>query len=51
EILMLAREHRLTTYDASYLDLAMREGVSLATQDAELIRAAGECRVPLVAAP
>lgn len=26
-ILMLAREHRLSTYDASYLDLAMREGV------------------------
>ncbi|RMF70408.1 MAG: PIN domain-containing protein [Alphaproteobacteria bacterium] len=50
EVLMLAREHRLTTYDASYLDLAMREGVPLATQDAELIRAARECRVPLVAA-
>jgi len=36
----LAREHRLTAYDAAYLDLARREQLSLATQDHEL-RAAG----------
>jgi len=49
EILMLAREHRLSTYDASYLDLAMRNGVPLATLDTGLRRAARKCRVPLLA--
>lgn len=38
--LLLARKHRLSVYDASYLELARREGVALATLDRELIRAA-----------
>lgn len=38
-VLDLARTHRLTTYDASYLDLALRRGLPLATSDA-LLRAA-----------
>ena len=40
EILSLARTTSLTTYDASYLELAMRHGVPLATLDKDLIRAA-----------
>ncbi len=47
EILSLAREHRLSTYDASYLDLAMRLGLPLATQDKALTLAAKKCRVPI----
>lgn len=39
-VLALARSERLTTYDAAYLDLAMRLGVPLATRDAALRRAA-----------
>jgi predicted nucleic acid-binding protein len=35
-LLPLAREHRLTAYDAAYLDLAKREGLSLATLDHDL---------------
>ena len=46
EIVSLARAHELSTYDASYLDLAMRLGLPLATQDASLARAAKKCRVP-----
>lgn len=46
EIVSLAREHRLSTYDASYLDLAMRLGLPLATLDASLGKAAKECNVP-----
>ena len=49
-ILTLAREQRLSAYDAAYLDLAMREGVSLATQDKALRRAAAACGVELLAA-
>ncbi len=45
EILALARTERLTTYDAAYLELAMRRGVELATRDKELIRAAHRVRV------
>ncbi len=45
EILTLAREHTLSTYDASYLDLAMRRGVPLATQDEALRRAAARSGV------
>jgi len=36
----LARKHRLTFYDAAYLELAMRKAVPLATHDAALISAA-----------
>jgi predicted nucleic acid-binding protein len=48
EILSLAREYRLSTYDASYLDLAMRLGLPLATRDKALRAAANKCKVPLV---
>jgi predicted nucleic acid-binding protein len=47
EIISLARAHELSTYDASYLDLAMRLGLPIATQDASLIRAAKKSRVPV----
>ena len=40
DIANLARTHRLTVYDAAYLELAMRLGVSLATLDGELAAAA-----------
>lgn len=36
EILTLAHSQDLTTYDASYLELAMRLGLPLATKDKEL---------------
>jgi predicted nucleic acid-binding protein len=39
-ILPLARAHGLSAYDASYLELAMREGCGLATLDAKLRTAA-----------
>ena len=39
ETIAVARQHALSVYDASYLDLAMREGLPLATRD-QLLRAA-----------
>lgn len=45
DVLPLAREQRLTTYDATYLELAMRLGLPLATKDTALIRAAGALRL------
>jgi len=35
----LALDHRLTSYDAAYLELALRHGLPLATLDDKLIRA------------
>jgi predicted nucleic acid-binding protein len=40
EILTLARAEKLTTYDAAYLELAMRRGLPLATRDQALVVAA-----------
>ncbi|HWH82324.1 MAG TPA: type II toxin-antitoxin system VapC family toxin [Burkholderiaceae bacterium] len=40
DVLPLARAHRLTAYDATYLELAMRLGLPLASKDAALRRAA-----------
>ena len=40
EILTMARADRLTTYDATYLELAVRRGLPLLTKDGELVRAA-----------
>lgn len=39
-VLALARRHRLSVYDASYLELAQRERIPLATLDAALATAA-----------
>lgn len=47
-VVNLAREQGLTAYDASYLDLAMREGLPLATQDDDLRAAAARVGVPLI---
>lgn len=44
----LARRHRLTAYDAAYLELALREGAPLATLDAALATAAQAEAVPLI---
>jgi predicted nucleic acid-binding protein len=39
-VLDLAREERLTAYDAAYLELAMRLGIPLASKDEDLCDAA-----------
>jgi len=45
ETLDLARRYRLSSYDASYLELAMRAALPLATLDADLRRAAARAGV------
>jgi predicted nucleic acid-binding protein len=47
-IFTLAQRHRLTFYDAAYLELAQREQIGLATLDAALVRAATAEGVALV---
>ena len=47
EILALARAHKLSSYDASYLDLAMRKGLPIASIDKNLLAAATRSRVPI----
>jgi predicted nucleic acid-binding protein len=49
-VLALARTHRLTIYDAAYLELAGRIGAPLATLDRHLARAARTAGVPLLGA-
>jgi predicted nucleic acid-binding protein len=39
-VMELARRHRLSFYDAAYLELALREALTLATFDGDLIVAA-----------
>lgn len=46
--LLLAGRHRLTLYDAAYLELAIRRGLPLATLDLELRNAASAENVPLL---
>lgn len=40
DVLSLARPHRLSAYDATYLELALRRNLPLATLDKELKKAA-----------
>ena len=49
-VLDLAREERLTAYDAAYLELAMRLGVPLASKDADLCDAAQRLGVSVLRA-
>jgi len=47
-ILALCTQHRLTVYDAAYLELAKRKGLPLATLDLDLIKAASPEGVSLL---
>ena len=46
----LSREYGLTSYDAAYLELAVRKSRALATCDAELVAAAGRCGLVVLTA-
>jgi len=48
EIFALARKQKLSSYDASYLDLAMRKGLPIATIDKNLSAAAKRCKVQVL---
>ena len=50
-ILALARHHALSSYDATYLELAQRLDAALASFDRQLNRAAGDLGVALFAHP
>lgn len=46
DVLSLARQHQLSSYDAAYLELAARQGVPLLTLDQDLQRVAAEIGLP-----
>jgi len=48
-VLRIARDHGLSSYDAPYVELALRRGLPLATLDARMRAAAAGLGVPLVA--
>lgn len=48
ELLAIGRANNLSSYDASYLYLAMRQGLPIATLDQKLISAAQQAAIPLV---
>jgi predicted nucleic acid-binding protein len=50
DVLHLARRYDLTTYDAAYLELALRTGLPLATRDATLAAAAENAGATLLTA-
>ncbi len=45
--MVLARAYKLSSYDAAYLELAVRKGVPLATLDKDLIKAAKKAEVEI----
>jgi predicted nucleic acid-binding protein len=48
ETLDLSRKNELTIYDASYLELAVREELPIATADSALARAAARNKIPIL---
>jgi len=50
DLLASARAHGLSSYDASYLDLAMKKGIPLATLDQKLQRAAEAVKLQILPA-
>lgn len=48
ELLVFARANQLSSYDASYLDLAMRNGYPIATSDKKIIKAAQKIDVRIL---
>jgi predicted nucleic acid-binding protein len=47
DTLLLARQYQLSSYDAAYLELALREGLPIASLDKDLLKAAASVGVPL----
>ncbi len=47
-IVPMARQHRLSVFDAAYLELAVRLALPLATFDAALVRAAAAEQVTIL---
>lgn len=45
--LSLAQAYQLSSYDAAYLELALREGIPLATLDKDLLKAARKAKVDI----
>jgi predicted nucleic acid-binding protein len=50
DLLALGRANDLSSYDASYLDLAMTEGLPIATLDQKLVAAAKRIDIPIFVA-
>jgi predicted nucleic acid-binding protein len=48
DLLTLTRVNKISSYDASYLDLSMRKGLPIATIDTRLIEAARRTHVPIL---
>ena len=48
DIFLLAHSENLTTYDAAYLELAMRLGLPLATRDKQLANAASKMGITVL---
>ena len=47
ETINIARQHRLSAYDAAYLEIALRSGLPIATLDAPLKAAASVAGVSI----
>jgi predicted nucleic acid-binding protein len=48
DLLAFGRENMLTSYDAAYLELAMRQGLPIATLDQKLLAAANQVDIPIL---
>jgi predicted nucleic acid-binding protein len=48
ELLALGRENSLSSYDAAYLEIAMRQGLPIATLDGKLLDGAKRVNVPIL---
>ena len=47
DILSLARQYQLSSYDASYLELAIRKGLRIVSLDKAIVRAAKDLKILL----
>ena len=47
QTLILSREYNISSYDASYLELAMRKGIPLSSLDKKLVKAANKAGVDI----
>ena len=47
-LLDLSRQHKLSVYDAAYLEVALRRVLPLASLDRRLCEAASACDIPLI---
>ena len=48
DVISIARQHKLSSYDGAYIELAIRKGLPIASLDKAVLKAAKDIQIPIM---